>query len=120
MPRSRIGMHSKTSREKSASRCSSGTTALYGSLPGPASANPPEVKRGFLWLACEVRQALASIGVTELLVSHALSLRRFGEILEQEGFLSKELLVVRTMHFTEPGDASPDRFKPLKPYSIAQ
>ena len=59
-----------------------------------------EVKRVFLWLACEVRQALASVGITELLVSDALNLRRLGEILEQEG-----LLVVRTMHFTKAGDA---------------
>ena len=64
-----------------------------------------EVKRVFLWLACEVRQALASVGITELLVSDALNLRRLGEILEQEGLLSKELLVVRTMHFTKAGDA---------------
>jgi hypothetical protein len=49
-----------------------------------------EVKRVFLWLACEVRQALASVGVTELLVSRASSLQSLGEILEQEGLLSKK------------------------------
>ena len=70
----------------------------------PEDADDDAVKRGFLWLAREVRRELASNGVTELTVFHAKALHRFGELLEREGFLSKELLVVRTMHFTESGE----------------
>jgi hypothetical protein len=73
-------------------------------LAKPEDADSDAVKRGFLWLAREVQRELASSGVTKLTVFHAKALHRFGEILEQEGFLSKEVMVVRTMHFSESGE----------------
>jgi hypothetical protein len=73
-------------------------------LAKPEDAESDAVKLGFLWLAREVWRVLASSGVTELTVFHAKALHRFGELLEREGFLSKEVMVARTMHFSESGE----------------
>lgn len=70
-------------------------------LVRPEDVESDEVAAAFLSLAREIRRRL---GVPELSVLHSTCIQRFGELLERAGFLSKELVVARTMHFSTAGE----------------
>ena len=73
-------------------------------LVRPEDVESEEVAAAFLNLAREIRRRLAPSGVTELSILHSTRIQRFGELLERAGFLSKELVVARTMHFSAAGE----------------
>jgi hypothetical protein len=81
------------------------TTGVVWILANPEECGSPEVRKGFLMLAKDVRRVLAQSGVTEFAVVHAACLNEFGALLEREGFFSKPISLVRNMHFDDSGEA---------------
>ena len=69
----------------------------------PTECGSREVLDGFLMLAQEVRAFLATRGVRDLSIMHDGSLQPLGDALEKSGFLSREIHVLRHMHFGESG-----------------
>jgi hypothetical protein len=64
----------------------------------------PEVRHGFLMLAQKAQEALTPRGIRGLCILHSASLQPLAKSLESSGFLSKEVSIVRTLHFSESGE----------------
>jgi hypothetical protein len=65
----------------------------------PEECESPEVQHGFMRLAEEARAALAPYGVQGLSILYPANLEPLARTLECCGVLSKQVIVLRTLHF---------------------